>query len=64
MTECPTSRDAIHHYTYTVAAGVKSEYEPVQYGESREATLYKRVEYSQMACSCGEVLKKKVRVED
>jgi hypothetical protein len=62
MTECPTSRDALHHYTYTVAGGTKSEYEPQQYGEAAVDTLYKRVEYSYMSCSCGQVKKEKVRI--
>lgn len=60
MTACPNSRDGQHHFTYSVGPGTKNEFEPQQYGERVEDTLYKRVEYSVLACACGSVKKQKV----
>jgi hypothetical protein len=60
---CPTSRDGQHNYFITVGSGLKSDFEPVQYGESAADTLYRRVEFSYMACKCGQAIKRKVQVE-
>lgn len=53
----------MHHYTYSVGSGTKSDFEAVQYGQVAAETLYKRVEYSYLACSCGETRKAKIVVE-
>lgn len=60
MNNCPNSRDGLHHYTYSVGTGTKGEFEPKSYGENAEDTLYKRVEYSVLACSCGMVRKERI----
>lgn len=64
MNECPNSNDGKHRYTYSVGGGVKSDFEPVQYGQSVEDTTYRRVEYSVMACTCGAVLKQRVQYQE
>lgn len=58
---CPNSKTGRHYYTTVVMT--KSDFEPQEYGESAEQTLYKRVEYTTLACNCGVVVKRKVRVE-
>lgn len=63
-TECPTSRDGLHHYTYSVGSGLKADFEPVEYGKSAEDTLYRRVESSMLACSCGLVLKQRIVMKE
>lgn len=60
MQNCPNNHNGLHHFTYTVGSGTKNEFEPQQYGERMEDTLYKRVEYSVLACACGSVKKQKV----
>lgn len=51
-------------YTVAVGAGLKSDFEPVSYGESAQDTLYRRVEYSYLSCRwCATTIKRKVTVE-
>jgi uncharacterized protein (UPF0212 family) len=65
FTDCPNCRDGTHSYFISVGSGLKSDFEPVSYGDSAEDTRYKRVEYSYMACKmCGQAIKRKVRVEE
>jgi len=49
-----------HKYTVSVGSGLRSDFEPVQIGESAADTLYRRVEYSLLACTCGRTVKQKV----
>lgn len=60
MNSCPNNQNGDHRYTYAVGSGVKSDFEAQQFGANVEDTLYKRVEYSVMACSCGLVKKERL----
>lgn len=62
MNDCPSRANGTHSFTYSVGGGTKIEYEPVEYGASQEDTRYKAVSYSYLACSCGQTMKKKVRL--
>lgn len=59
---CPSSKSGKHYFmnppTY------RTDFEPVQYGESAEDTLYKRVEYTISVCACGMSVKRRVRYEN
>lgn len=63
MTDTCTYYDR-HKFTYSLGSGTKSDFEPVEYGNSAEDTLYKRVEYSLLACPCGTVMKKRLLAGD
>lgn len=60
--DCPYNKVGRHYFTNSVAAGVKADFEPTSYGDSATDTLYKRVEYSMMACNCGVTRKTRVVV--
>lgn len=57
---CPNSKSMKHYYVTVVQT--KADFEPTQYGQSAADTLYKRVEYTILACSCGEVKKERVAI--
>lgn len=46
-----------HKHNYFLQQ-VKADFVPVEYGQSSEDTLYKRVEYAILSCGCGEAVKK------
>lgn len=62
--DCPNSSDRRHFFKFSVGSGIKSDFEPVEYGKSAADTLYKRVEYSYLSCACGATKKTKVIPED
>ena len=63
MNECPNfGRN--HKFTYSVGSGVKNDFEIVEFGKSASETLYRRVEYTYLACPCGQTKKNKVLQED
>jgi len=59
---CPNSKTGKHYYTTVVLT--KSDFEPQSFGDSAEDTLYKRVEYTTLACTCGAVRKSRVQLEE
>jgi hypothetical protein len=64
MNDCPSTTDGKHRFTYSVGSGIKSDFEPVDYGKSVDETFYRRVTYSVLACLCGKVRMSRVKYED
>lgn len=61
---CPTSPTGKHSLGGTFATVTyKAEFEPVQYGEAAEDTLYKRTEFIISTCGCGHSVKKRLKVD-
>jgi hypothetical protein len=64
MKECPVSRDGNHKFTYSIGSGLKSDFEPVDFGKSADETFYRRVTYSTLCCACGKARMARVKFEE
>lgn len=62
--DCPYNVKGRHYFVNAVGNGIKADFEPVEYGKTAEDTLYRRVEYSLLACNCSATIKSRVRQQE